>query len=250
MCWKLRGNTPSIDPDSSLMRGDTWRFDLTFMNAPLLVLDAASPRCFAGVWRAGEWLACREPERPALEGLFGAVEESLAEAGLALADLGGFVHCEGPGSILGARLSAMAIRTWRALPAWSEVPAWAYGSLHFAAAARKAEGESSPASFCSEFRHGRWNLLRAEESAVRAVDADALAVVPAPLVYVRQRAMSKGLPAHAVEWSPDRRRHAPTLATPGLLRRVEEPAVFVAEEATFQKWSGARHRAPLSPPKP
>jgi len=209
-------------------------------DAPVLVIDAASPRCFVGVWRAGAWLAAESLDSPALEGIFAGVDGCLSGAGLALEEVAGFVHGEGPGSILGIRLSAMAIRAWRVLPAWRDAPVWSFGSLHWAAAARAAEGFAAPAAVISEFRHGKWNCLRAGASEVVAIDAGELAALPAPLVYVRQRKAWGKPPDHAVEWAPDWRQHAGTLAAPGLLRSVAAPGVFVAEEAEFKKWTPER----------
>ncbi|GHB98038.1 hypothetical protein [Cerasicoccus arenae] len=211
-------------------------------NKPLLLIDAASPRVFVGLWKGGGWLACATPERPALESIFSGVEQLFYDAKLGLADVGGFVHCEGPGSILGVRLSAMAIRTWRAFPTWARVPVWSFGSLHFAAAAYGAENGSPPPNLISEFRHGRWNLLLAGEDTVMAVDDVVLNDLQEPLVYLRQRKTWQSAPSHAVEWSPDWRNCAHLVETPSLLRPVHEPDVFIAEEAVFQKWSAERHR--------
>lgn len=210
--------------------------------SPLLLIDGASPRCFVGLWRAGKWLAHATPEAPALEGIFTGVEQILCDAKLTLQDVGGFIHNEGPGSILGIRLSAMAIRTWRALPAWADAPVWAFGSLHFVAAAYQQQHRCGPVSVISEFRHKRWNLLEAGAEQVVAVTGEALANAPTPLIYQRQRKSWEPAPSHAIEWAPDWTQHAATLNTPSLLRCVEEPDVFVTEEAEFQKWSADRHR--------
>ncbi|WP_309398239.1 hypothetical protein [Cerasicoccus maritimus] len=215
---------------------------MTLPEQPLLVIDAASPRCFVGIWQSGAWLANASPETPALEGLFAGVEQILCDAKLTLADLGGFVHAEGPGSILGIRLSAMAIRTWRTLPAYADKPVWAYGSLQFVAAAYQAAHGGAPVNAISEFRHGRWNLLTAGAETVIAVEDAALADVPEPLIYFRQRKSWKPAPSHAQEWAPQMADCAPVLTTPGLLRPIDAPDVFIAEEAVFQKWSAERHR--------
>ncbi|WP_309381614.1 hypothetical protein [Cerasicoccus frondis] len=209
---------------------------------PLLVIDAASPRCFTGLWSDGQWLAETSPETPALEGIFDGVSNILCDAKLTLADIGGFVHAEGPGSILGIRLSAMAIRTWKALPQWAQTPVWTYGSLSFVAAAYQAARQGAVVNVISEFRHGRWNLLQAGEQTVVAVEDAVLSEIPEPLIYFRQRKNWKPAPPHAQEWAPSLAKCPEVLATPGLLRPVALPDVFIAEEAVFQKWSAERHR--------
>ncbi|WP_269543099.1 hypothetical protein [Cerasicoccus fimbriatus] len=209
---------------------------------PLLVIDAASPQCFVGLWRDSEWLATATPESPALEGIFAGIDKILCDAKLSLADLGGFVHNEGPGSILGIRLSAMAIRTWKSLPVWRDMPVWSFGSLHWVAAAYQAE-HGAAANVISEFRHGRWNLLTAGAREVVAVEDEVLASVPEPLLYYRQRKTWKPAPTHAIEYRPSLMEHPELLEAPGLLRPVAAPDVFVAEEAVFQKWTAERHRS-------
>lgn len=82
------------------------------LDVPLLFIDASAPRVQAGVWQGGRWLAYRCMEAPALEEVFRSVSLLLKEAELRFTDLGGFIHNEGPGSILGIRLAAMALRIW------------------------------------------------------------------------------------------------------------------------------------------
>lgn len=211
-------------------------------DTPLLLIDAGAPRCFVGLWQNGRWLAHASPEAAALEGVFAGVEQILCDAKLALADVGGFIHNEGPGSILGIRLSAMAIRTWRALPQWREAPVWAFGQLHFAAAVYQAKYDETAVNVISEFRQGRWNYLAAGAMRVVAIEQAEAERVPSPLVYVRQRKNWQPAPKHAIEWSPEWPACADLLATPGLLHRVDQPEVFITEEAEFAKWSGERHR--------
>jgi len=207
---------------------------------PLLLIDAASPECFVGIWQDQTWLATASPKAPALEGIFAGVDQCLRDATLRLDQVRGFIHAEGPGSILGIRLSAMAIRTWRVLAPWSSAPVWAFGHLHFAAAARAAEGHERPAAVISEFRHGRWNCLRANKEHVVAIDGDELQSLPAPVIYVPQRKNWGKPPPHAIEWVPHWENHAAMLGTQGLLRPVDEPGVWVAEEAEFKKWTPQR----------
>jgi len=208
---------------------------------PLLLIDAAAPRCVVGLWQDGDWLAHASPNAAALEGVFAGVEQILCDAKLSLADLGGFIHNEGPGSILGIRLSAMAIRTWRALPPWRDLPVWTFGQLHFAAAAYAAEHGGPAVNVISEFRQGRWNYLASGAESVVAIDQHQAAELPEPLVYVRQRKNWQPAPAHAIEWSPSWPHCASVLTTPGLLRQVDHPSVVITEEAEFAKWSGERH---------
>ncbi|SHE57979.1 tRNA threonylcarbamoyladenosine biosynthesis protein TsaB [Modicisalibacter ilicicola DSM 19980] len=75
--------------------------------ATLLALDASSSACSCAVWRDGEVisrfaLTPREHTRR----LMPMIDEVMAEAGLALADLDGLAYGRGPGSFTGLRIAA------------------------------------------------------------------------------------------------------------------------------------------------
>jgi len=97
-------------------------------HAPLLVIDAASSRIQAGLLAAdasGRWEASEEE---AGIGVFRCLEV----LGVDLDAVGAFAFCEGPGSILGIRTVAMALRTWGVA---NPRPIFAYGSLELVALA-------------------------------------------------------------------------------------------------------------------
>src|SRR6185436_9727594 len=81
----------------------------------LLILDAASTQTQVGLLRpaAPSLWQCTPDE--AGRGTFVATQQILAGAELRLDDIGAFIFCEGPGSMLGVRTVAMALRTWVAL---------------------------------------------------------------------------------------------------------------------------------------
>jgi len=99
-----------------------------------LLIDASSPLSVA-VGKLGKdgrvWTEFLEEKSSALEGIFSALEK--------LQNVGdparGFLFCEGPGSILGIRIAAAAIRAKLALDRAAGVPAlpvFAFGSLRLA----------------------------------------------------------------------------------------------------------------------
>jgi tRNA threonylcarbamoyladenosine biosynthesis protein TsaB len=104
-------------------------------HSPLLVLDAASARVQVG------WIVRGEPARWDASGeeagcaLFRCMEGVGAEPSRAAA----FVFCEGPGSVLGVRTAAIAIRSWCAL---RPRPVFAFRSLALVAEVLALEGES------------------------------------------------------------------------------------------------------------
>jgi tRNA A37 threonylcarbamoyladenosine modification protein TsaB len=101
----------------------------------LLVLDTASDRVHVG-WCADlapptAWL-WRTSDLPAGEGLFAALDALFAATGGSWSRAGAWVFCAGPGSTLGIRTAAVALRTAAVLAAR---PVFAYQSLALLSAA-------------------------------------------------------------------------------------------------------------------
>ena len=79
--------------------------------SPLLLIDAASARIQVGILGAGEPPRWSSRQEEAGIGIF----ECLDELGDEMDSVRSFAFCEGPGSILGIRTSAMALRIWNVL---------------------------------------------------------------------------------------------------------------------------------------
>ena len=92
----------------------------------LLVFDAASTQTQVGLLQADIRPLWRETTAEAGRGIFTASRDLLTEAGLRMEEIGAFIFCEGPGSMLGVRTVAMAIRTWQVV---KPRPAFSYQSL-------------------------------------------------------------------------------------------------------------------------
>jgi len=131
-----------------------------------LLIDASSPLSVI-VGKLGKdgraWTEFLEEKTSALEGVFSALEK-LQNDGVPAR---GFLFCEGPGSILGIRIAAAAIRAKLALDRAAGVPAlpvFAFGGLRLAAElllrARPAEKNFIVAA---ESRLKTCNLLRVSD---------------------------------------------------------------------------------------
>src|SRR5205085_2213208 len=90
-------------------------------HAPLLLIDAASAQVQVG-WLERHEDGWQHSAEEAGVGIFQAIDALNRDVG----DAGAFVFCDGPGSILGIRTAAMAIRTWNVL---KPRPVFAYSSL-------------------------------------------------------------------------------------------------------------------------
>ena len=209
---------------------------------PCLVLDgSARAGVRVGVLSGGRWVGQGLSPEGALEGLFGCVEASLAEAKLKLGDIRSFALCVGPGSVLGIRIASLAIRSWTAL---EPRPIFVWESLAGIARSALAAGEKGPFLVAAESRLKRWHALEVSADGSLGVPFEAEAAQlnsSGRRVLASSEAAAAVLTAHVAvphPWSA-----LPTFfAQPGFLREEPRPdALNVAND--FATWSGERHRS-------
>jgi tRNA threonylcarbamoyladenosine biosynthesis protein TsaB len=216
----------------------------------LLVLDAASTRVQVGLLRTGSAALWRNREGEAGSALFADIHAVVKEAGLKLDDVGAFVFCEGPGSMLGTRTVAMAIRTWQVL---KPRPAYAYRSLTLLAHDILAAGAASPFAVITDARRDSWNSVAVTPGGtvqpLRRVSAAELAAGSEPLYSP---------PVFRAWATPPRqtREHPYTVAAlldghgdRDLFRAIETPDAFQHEAPEYRKWSAQVHSAATAPQK-
>src|ERR1700691_4097426 len=92
--------------------------------APLLLLDAAGSRVHVGFFPSQDPAVARWSATDGEAGV--ALFQGVGAPGVAPIAVRAFAFCEAPGSILGIRTTAMAIRTWCAI---GRRPAFAYDAL-------------------------------------------------------------------------------------------------------------------------
>jgi tRNA threonylcarbamoyladenosine biosynthesis protein TsaB len=215
--------------------------------SPSLVIDGSGSVVFAGVLGSdGNWLARSEQTGAALESLFPAIEATLDAAQLTLADMRSFIYCEGPGSVLGLRLCAMAIETWSRLYPQS-AHYYAYNSLQLTAALICVDTpDLDQALLISDWKKGTWHAVKisnGQPSVAEVADDDSIANWTDSLYHLPQRKGWQQPPANAtaVEYRPDR-----LAEVFHLLRPTESVELYAAGVNVFQKWTAERHRAPTS----
>jgi tRNA threonylcarbamoyladenosine biosynthesis protein TsaB len=208
---------------------------------PCLVLDgSARAGVRVGVLSGGRWVGQGLSPEGALEGLFGCVEVALAEAKLKLGDIRSFALCVGPGSVLGIRIAALAVRSWSAL---EPRPIFIWESLAGIARSALTVGEQGPFLVAVESRLKRWHALEvsADGSLGAPFEAEAAQLNSSGhRVLASSEAAAGVLTSHVAvphPWSA-----LPTFfAQSGFLREESRPdALNVADD--FATWSGERHR--------
>lgn len=212
----------------------------------LLVLDAASTAVQVGALHR-EGARCWEmPAGEAGTALFLGTHAALSAAGLGLADIGAFVYCAGPGSMLGTRTVAMALRTWLTL---HPRPTFAYESLELAAHHHHRSHPGQGFTVLADARRDTWHTRTIEPDGRlgplrRTASAD---LPPGELVQ----------PAHFRTWSALPR---PAATCPydvaGFLANLEDldcfrpsaaPDAFQAEAPAYRPWTALVHRAAPTP---
>jgi tRNA threonylcarbamoyladenosine biosynthesis protein TsaB len=213
--------------------------------APTLVIDGSGAAVFAGVLGAnGQWLAQSQHDGTPLESLFPAIESTLEAAQLTLADIRSFIYCEGPGSVLGLRLCAMAIETWSRLHSAS-AHFFKYNSLQLTAALICVDHpELDQALLVSDWKKGAWNAVKIDQGrpgATEVADDATIAQWSAPLFHLPQRKGWQKPPANAttVPYSPGRLPEILPIVSP-----TQSVELYASGINVFQKWTPERHRAP------
>lgn len=201
--------------------------ELAGAHSPLVLIDAASSRIQAGVWERGEprWAASDEE---AGIGIFRCLETLGVRPEAAAA----FAFCSGPGSILGIRTSAMALRIWRADRA---IPVYGYASLAVVAHAHPDFG----GAVIADARRGAWHAYRRPTGLSRE-PAEALSgdlIVPEGFRHWAP------LPPGTRTTPYDLSRLLPLAGNSDLFSVVSDPDAVLAAEPAYALWTPAPHRA-------
>jgi tRNA threonylcarbamoyladenosine biosynthesis protein TsaB len=207
----------------------------------VLVLDAVSLQVQIGLFRTGHAPCGEQSGDEAGRGLFRATEAILEKTGLQLGDIGAMAYCEGPGSMLGTRTVAMALRTWRTL---SPKPVFRYQSL---ALAGLAEWQRSSRAFhvIADARRDSWHVQPvAADGSLGKLRRQPTAELPSGELLT---------PTGFRAWSqaPDRVATCPydlvamltTTAEAEIMSPVVSPDVLQHDAPDYKKWSAQPHSA-------
>jgi tRNA threonylcarbamoyladenosine biosynthesis protein TsaB len=196
--------------------------------ASLLLIDAASSQVQVGSLTAkgDRWQTCDEE---AGIGVFRCVEA----LGVDLAAVDAFVFCEGPGSMLGIRTVAMALRTWNVL---SLRPVFSYKSLAVIAHALGA----SDVTVIADARRETWHTFRVGGQLQRRPVAE----LPGPLATPQSFRNWSALPANVTRVPYVLPELLAKVTNEDLFRPNDSPDAFLHEEPSYVTWTPQIHRAP------
>jgi len=157
----------------------------------------------------------------------------LANLGADPGSVRAFAFAASPGSVLGIRTAAVAIRTWCAL---APRPVFAYHALELLAAACPRPG----AAFIADARRGAWHFLQPGAPLRRVASAD----LAGPLVTPGGFRHWTALPAEVESVPYDLAELLPRAADHDLFRATDDPDAFLHEEPSYATWTPQIHRAP------
>lgn len=205
-----------------------------------LVIDCASSAVHCGALTPGSahWVTRQEE---AGTGLFAALDELQKATQRGPLDFGAFVFNEGPGSILGIRTAAVALRTWIAL---QPRPVFRYQGLSAWALAQAKAEPSTSFTAIADARRETWHAVAAAGGRVeplRRLPADALA---GPCRMPEGFRAWTSPPAHCIQIPYTPSAFLASLADQPLLEPAPEPDAFMHEDPQYQTWSAKVHRAP------
>lgn len=202
-------------------------------HAPLLLIDAAAARVQVGCFATDGTARWETSEAEAGIGVF----RGLEALGVDLGAMRGFAFCEGPGSVLGIRTVAMALRTWTVL---APRPIFAYQSL---AVVAHTLGRND-VGVIADARRDAWHHF-ALGGALRRVPA---ADLSGKLVMPENFRHWSPLPAGVSSVPYSLAELLPRLVDADLFRATTEPDAFLHEEPSYATWTPQIHRAPVSSP--
>ena len=212
-----------------------------------LVIDCSDGEVFCGVLDGrGAWLSEKRSGPGALEALFPNVAAVLQGADCSLGSVGRFIYCRGPGSVLGLRLSAMAIETWCQLSP-NPVEKAGYDRLQLTAALLLLDEPAlKDALILSDWKKDTWHALPIEQGvrgSVTALPTEELDKMDRPLYHLPGRKGWQASPKDARTLLYEPARLDRVLDYPDLLRAGNSVELFQPGGNTFTKWNPERHRA-------
>lgn len=196
---------------------------------PALVIDAASSLTQVGLLTAEGvqvWQASTDEAGVA-------VFEGVARLGVDPQEVASFVFCEGPGSVLGIRTVAMALRTWTVL---ESRPMYAYCSLALVA---HALGQPE-LGVIADARRDTWHHYQIGRG-LRRLGPDALS---GPMAMPEHFRHWSALPAQVTRTPYVVSELLPRAWEAELLRETDAPDAFLHEEPSYVTWTPQIHQAP------
>lgn len=215
----------------------------------LLLIDSASSRVQVGLLRASASALWENSLEETGTALFACTEKLLARsspesasAPLPLSAIDAFVFCDGPGSVLGIRTAAAALRTWNVL---HPRPTYAYCSLALVAHTLIAAENLRAFSVIADARREAWHRVTIDASGnTSPLQRVPTAELSGPLVLPEHFRHWSALPAAVRSVPYDLASALPRVADIPLFTEAPDPDAFLHEAPAYVTWTPKIHRPP------
>ena len=212
---------------------------MKFDDQPCLVIDGSARQgVHVGIISDGKWVAESSLSAGALEVTTDLVADVLRKAKLKFTDIKSYAVCIGPGSMLGIRVSAMAVRTWATL---YQRPIYVWESLNVLAQFALSQGVKPPFIAINESRMKRWNMVLVKSSEqfepTRELEADEINTLGLTIFVNHSTPLFPKAMLATDIWM-----HLPDLFKKSDCLRLEPKPDALNPAADYAQWSGERHR--------
>ncbi len=210
-----------------------------------LWLDTSCTETSLALLQDGELLTLRSSSENALDFIFTALDSSLAEHSLSFKDIIEIHYCGGPGSTLGLRIAAMALKTWKALRPGIDL--FTSNSL-LVQTALLAEEPNHPTNFTliAQHRKGLWYSLEYNGKQYSKDKPNTLSDEDIPklrgiIFHMQQRKFASNLPDNFQPMPVHHKHISKILQNNEIFHPVDKPEFFDTGTPTFSKWTPERH---------
>jgi tRNA threonylcarbamoyladenosine biosynthesis protein TsaB len=199
-------------------------------HSPLLLIDASSGNIQVGLLGKSKYRWASRVQDAGV-GVFECIDELEAD----LDSVGSFAFCEGPGSILGIRTSAMALRIWNEL---KPRPMFAYVGL-----AVVAQAVARPAAvLIADARRGLWHRITMGGKLERVPASELSGELMTPDGFRHWEPLPPGTSTTGYDLA--KIFSMPEVSDADLFREAPAPDAFLHREPEYARWTPQIHRAP------
>lgn len=210
----------------------------------ILVLDASSTRIQVGLLQNNQWLAFQSSSYESLQAIFFGVQTCLNNANKALDDLTFFVFCEGPGSLLGIRVIAMALKAWTSFPNRQNIPIYSYNSLAVSyILIQKFNKPQKDFKVISPLTKDTFLVaLDPHATKIEQVSFADLSKSTSQLWYFSFKKLGAQIPQNSFTFDYNLEKIPDIFLSTNILKQTNNPDALLLKQHNFVKWSGGRHK--------
>lgn len=214
---------------------------------PLLAIDTASRRTWVGLKLAPDALVALCEDQDPSKTLFSLVGRVLEQTDTSMEDLRSIAFCAGPGSMLGARTTSMAIRSWKAIGIPAAQHVFRYNSLQIGGLIAEAAPDCSKNGLVvTDARRSSWNALAFPidpNDSLQLIPNEDLEKLTSEIVTFAEFPAWTQTDAKSVTLSYDPTPIFEGVSFLDILSPVDEAAPVTVRQNEFKKWEARIHSA-------